>query len=123
MRKIGVGTPGGAEALAIFHQLLYDEKNDRLTPGGQLARIKVDEKNCFGMIERQAVREASSSAHGDAAARKRVFGDVDGRNARKHSRAERSGHPSLDWRERPGRGTATASRPRGQIAGIGKLPA
>ena len=25
MRQIGVGTPGGAEALAIFHQLLYDE--------------------------------------------------------------------------------------------------
>ena len=25
MRQIGVGTPGGAEALAIFHQLFYDE--------------------------------------------------------------------------------------------------
>ena len=25
MRQIGVGTPGGAEALAIFHQLLHDE--------------------------------------------------------------------------------------------------
>ena len=33
------------------------------------------------------------------------------------------GHPSLDWRERPCRGTGTASRPRGQIAGISKLPA
>ena len=27
---------------------------------GPLARIKVDEKNCFGMIEWQAVREAAS---------------------------------------------------------------
>ena len=25
MRQIGVGTPGGAEALPIFHQLLDDE--------------------------------------------------------------------------------------------------
>ena len=40
MRQIGVGTPGGAEALAIFHQL--------------------HEKNCFGMIEWKALREAAS---------------------------------------------------------------
>ena len=36
MRQIGVGTPGGAEALAIFHQLLFDEwmtVDDRLTQG------------------------------------------------------------------------------------------
>ena len=25
MRQIGVGTPGGAEALSIFRQLLFDE--------------------------------------------------------------------------------------------------
>ena len=58
MRQIGVGTPGGAEALAIFHQLLFDE---RMTSSlsGPLARIKVDEKNCFGMIEWKAVCEAS----------------------------------------------------------------
>ena len=52
MRQIGVGTPSGAETLAIFHQLLHDEC-------GPLARIKCDEKNCFGMIEWQAVREAA----------------------------------------------------------------
>ena len=59
MRQIGGGTPGGAEALAVFHQLLYDEwmTGSLMEP---LARIKVDEKNCFGMIEWKAVREAAS---------------------------------------------------------------
>ena len=43
MRQIGVGSPGGAEALAIFHQLLYNEwMTDALS--GSLARIKVDER-------------------------------------------------------------------------------
>ena len=59
MRQIGVGTPGGAEALAIFHQLLYDEWTTG-SLSGPLARIKVDEKNCIGMIEWKAVREAAS---------------------------------------------------------------
>ena len=45
--------------LAIFHQLLCDEWMAG-SLSGPLARIKVDEKNCFGMIERQAVREAAS---------------------------------------------------------------
>ena len=59
MRQIGVGTQGGAEALANFHQLLYDEwitgsRNE------SLARIKVDEKNCFEIIEWRVVREAAS---------------------------------------------------------------
>ena len=58
MRQIGVCTPGGAEALAIFHQLLHDEWMTG-SLSGPLARIKVDEKNCFGMIEWQAVREAA----------------------------------------------------------------
>ena len=57
MRQIGVGTPGGAGALAICHQL-----HDELMTGslrGALARIKVDEKkNCFGMNDggRQCAR-------------------------------------------------------------------
>ena len=59
MRQLGVGAQGGAEALAIFHQLFYDEwAEGSLTE--PLARIKVDEKNCFGMIEWKAVREAAS---------------------------------------------------------------
>ena len=59
MRQILVGTPGGAEALGIFHQLIYDEwMTGSLSE--PLARIKVDEKNCFGMIEWKAVREAAS---------------------------------------------------------------
>ena len=59
MRLIGVGTPGGAEALAIFHQLLHDEwmTGSLREP---LARTKVDEKNCFGMTEWKAVRDAAS---------------------------------------------------------------
>ena len=59
MRQIGVGTPGGAEALAIFHQLLYDEwvAGSLNEP---LARIKVGGTNCFRMIEWRAVRDAAS---------------------------------------------------------------
>jgi hypothetical protein len=57
-RQLGLGTTGGMEALAIFHQILYDE----WAAGGltvPLARIKVDEKNCFGRLEWRAIREAS----------------------------------------------------------------
>ena len=58
MRQLGVRTPGGAEALAILQQLLFD----LLEEGGMtrpLARGKVDEKNGFGMLEWPAVRQAS----------------------------------------------------------------
>ena len=59
MRQLGVGSQGGAEALAIFHQLLYDEWiSGSLTE--PLARIKVDEQNFFGMMEWDAVRDAAS---------------------------------------------------------------
>ena len=57
MSQLGVGTPGGAEALATFHQLLYEVWQQ----GGldfPLARIKVDETNCFGRLEWPAVRQA-----------------------------------------------------------------
>ena len=59
MRQLGVGSQGGAEALAIFHQLLYEEwaSGSLIEP---LARIKVDEQNCFGMVQWNAVREAAS---------------------------------------------------------------
>ena len=55
MPQIGVGTPRRAKALAIFRQLLYDEWMTG-SLRGSLARIKVDDKNCFGMIEWQSVR-------------------------------------------------------------------
>ena len=55
MRQIGVGTQGGAEALAILHQLLYDEWIAG-SLSGPLAIIKVNVKNCFGIpIGRQCV--------------------------------------------------------------------
>ena len=43
MRQVGVGSEGGAEAWAIFHQLMFDERvsGSLNTPS---ARIKVDEK-------------------------------------------------------------------------------
>ena len=46
--------------LAIFHQLIFDEwaPGTTVTP---LARTKVVEKNCYGMIEWSAVRKAASS--------------------------------------------------------------
>ena len=61
MRQLGVGTPGGAEALAIFQQCLHDlwRSGDVEAP---FARIKIDEKNCFGMLEWPGVREATSAA-------------------------------------------------------------
>ena len=48
-----------AEGLAIFHQLIYDEwaSGSQVTP---LAKDKADEKNCFGVIEWEAVRKAVS---------------------------------------------------------------
>ena len=61
MRQLGVRSQGGAEALAIFQQCVYDlwKSGSLARP---LARIKIDEKNCFGMLEWPAVREASMQA-------------------------------------------------------------
>jgi broad specificity phosphatase PhoE len=61
MRQLGVRSLGGAEALAIFQQCVYDlwKSGSLARP---LARIKIDEKNCFGMLEWPAVREASMQA-------------------------------------------------------------
>ena len=60
---MGVGSQGGAEAFAIFHQLIFDEWTARSleTP---LARIKVNEKNCFGMTEWNAVRSQQAAVAG-----------------------------------------------------------
>ena len=46
IRQFGVGSQGGAEALAISHQLVYDE-----WASGSLHAppANVDEKNCVGM--------------------------------------------------------------------------
>ena len=46
MRQLGVGSQGGAEALAIFHQRIYDEWASG-SLNAPLARIKVDEKKCL----------------------------------------------------------------------------
>ena len=50
---------GGTEVLAIFHQLIFDEWASG-TLDTPLARITVDERNCFGLIER-GVRNSASS--------------------------------------------------------------
>ena len=114
-----------------------------------LARIKVDEKHCIAMIEWNAVREAASRfllKHTAAAWKHRKLsyveqegllpmpkdrgaeqGDVDGSlecsPARGMVAAETRG--TLPWIgcERSCRGTASASRPRGQNAGVSQLPA
>ena len=61
MRQLGVGTSGGAEALATLHQLLYEIWRDGELER-PLARIKVDERNCFGSLEWPAIRKASLEA-------------------------------------------------------------
>ena len=62
MRQLGNGMQGGAEALPIFHQLLYDvwQAGGLAKP---LARIKVDEKNCFCNLEWDAIRSAALELH------------------------------------------------------------
>ncbi len=57
MRQLGVGTAGGAEALALFQQVVYELwKEGRLER--PLARVKIDETNCFGRLEWPAIRRA-----------------------------------------------------------------
>jgi hypothetical protein len=61
MRQFGNGTSGGTEAMAIFQQLLYDSwREGELTR--PLARLKIDETNCFGMLEWQSIRKAARDA-------------------------------------------------------------
>ena len=62
MRQLGVRTSGGAEALAIFHQVVYEVWQAGLLTK-PVARIKVDEKNCFGSLEWDSVRKAALEAH------------------------------------------------------------
>ena len=156
LQQIRVGTPGGAEALAIFH-LLYDERTTG-SVGGPLARIKVDEKNCFGMIEWKAVREAASRflpMHTAAAAwkhRNLSFVEQEGLSPMPKDRGAEQGdvdgllegslalgmvaaltRGSIAARQAAGTflwiavddpaGTAFASRPRSQNAGVSQLPA
>ena len=61
IRQLGVGSQLGAEALAVFHQLIFNEWMSGIldTP---LARINVDENNCFGMTEWDAVRNSQREA-------------------------------------------------------------
>ena len=58
MRQIGVGLPGGAEALAIFHKLPFG-----VWMAGRLPRavacVKVDLTNCFGNLEWWSIRDAA----------------------------------------------------------------
>ena len=58
MRQLGVFSQGRPEALAIFHQLIFDERTSG-TLETPLTRIKVDEKKCFGLIECGAVRNSA----------------------------------------------------------------
>ena len=117
---------------------------------GPLARIKVDEKNCFGIIEWHAVREAASRFHpkhtAAAAWKHRYLSHVEqeglppmpmDRGAEQDDvdgplecglafglvAAETGRQPPVDWRGRSTRRTAIASRPRKQSAGISQLPA
>ncbi len=61
MRQLGVGTAGGAEALALFQQVVYELwKEGRLER--PLARVKIDETNCFGRLEWPAIRRAVHEA-------------------------------------------------------------
>ena len=60
MRQLGVGCQGGAEAPAISLPLIFDEWASGSLDTLQ-ARIKVDERNCFGLIEHGAVRNSASS--------------------------------------------------------------
>ena len=59
MRQLGAGSPDCAEALAIFHQPIHDEWASG-SLNAPLARVKVDEKNCFGMIECKTVRKTAA---------------------------------------------------------------
>ena len=61
MRQFGNGVPCGTETIAIFHQLLHDMWQAGELPTA-LARIKVDEKNCFGMLRWKSIRKAAKEA-------------------------------------------------------------
>ena len=54
----GRGRAGPAEALATFHQLECDERQEEWL--SLLARVEVDERNCIAMVVWRAVREAAA---------------------------------------------------------------
>ena len=79
MRQVGVGSQGGAEAIAIFHQLVFDEWTSGTLDTRQ-ARIKVDETYGFGVIEWGAARNSASrflSKHAAVAGWKRALSFVE----------------------------------------------
>ena len=62
MRQLGVGSQGGAQALAIFHELFHDDwAAGALTE--PLARINVDEKNCSAKQRRGSSQNTRQQQH------------------------------------------------------------
>ena len=150
MRQIGVCTPGGAEALAIFHQLLYDEWMTG-SLSGPLARIKVDEKRCASRRRDFSPSTRQQQQHGNfgtclmlnkkGSRQCRRFGvqsketsmvrcsaawlwewwRLKRAGAQLRSKRQAASH-GLVWRIHHRR-TAIASRPRNQSAAISQLPA
>ena len=59
MRQLGVGSQGGAEALAIFDRLTCDERVAG-SLNAPLAGVKTDEKKCFGLIDWNAGHKAAA---------------------------------------------------------------
>eukprot|EP00971_Amphidinium_carterae_P263010 5218179-Amphidinium_carterae.1 len=57
-RQLGVGMSGGAEALALLHQCVFDLWESGCLPS-KLARIKIDLANAFGSLEWDSIRAAS----------------------------------------------------------------
>ena len=118
MRQLGVGSQGGAEALAISHQFIFDEWTPGI-PDTPLARIKLKwTKKSFGMIEWLVVRNLSfveqGGIHPMPKERCAEQGDVDGPSDRSlaletvAAEAAGSRNPLLEWRARPSRRRKTS---------------
>ena len=127
-----MGTPGGAEALVFFHQLLHDEWMTG-SLSGQLASarggVAVSSQSTqqqrkhrnLSHVEQEGLPPMPRDRGAEQGRRRRPRGVhlairlVAAEDARRHSRGASGG---LAWTTR----TAMASRPRNQSAGVSKLP-
>ena len=96
MRQVGVGSQGGPGALAIFHELMFDEWMSE-SLGTPLARIKSRRKYCFGVECNEELLTQTRSNSRMEASRSLLCGSRRSRTNTNRSRSRKKGYIDGPW--------------------------